>query len=76
MTKEHIKIFSGTAMFVNRLSFLLDQASIASLIKDHVNSGTLAGFGSPNNNVELFIYNSDKEKATPIIEKFQKEIAE
>ena len=59
MEQEHIKVFSGTSLLVNRLSFLLDEAKIPSLIKDHVNSGTLAGFGSPTNNVELFIYNSD-----------------
>ena len=76
MDKEHIKIFSGTSVLVNRLNFLLDNKNIPSLIKDHVSSGTLAGFGTLSNSVELFIYNSDLEKATPIIEEFKKEIAE
>lgn len=76
MTKEHIKIFSGTQLLVNRLNFLLDNANIASLIKDNVESARLGGYGSLVNSVELFIYNSDLEKATPIIEEFKKEIAE
>ncbi len=76
MEQEHIKIFAGTQLFVNRLSFLLDEASIPSLIKNHHESGRLAGFGSPTNAVELFIYTTDTEKAAPIIENFRKEIAE
>ena len=76
MTQEHIKVFTGTQLFVNRLGSLLDGAKIPSLIKDHVNSGNLAGFGALGNSVELFIFNTDLEKATPIIEKFQKEISE
>jgi hypothetical protein len=73
--KEHIKIYSGDSITVNRLSFLLDEAEIPSLIKDHENSANLAGFGTLGNSVELFIYNSDLEKASTIIENFKKEIA-
>lgn len=76
MEKEHIKIYTGTAILVDRLSYLLDQAEIASLIKNHHESARLGGFGSPMNAVELFIYKSDTEKATSIIEDFKKEIAE
>jgi hypothetical protein len=76
MEKEHIKIYTGTAILVDRLSYLLDQAEIASLIKNHHESARLGGFGSPMNAVELFIYKSDTEKATSIIENFKKEIAE
>lgn len=76
MNKEHVKIFSGESIIVNRLSFLLDEAKIPSLIKDNVNSATIAGFGALGNSIDLFIYKSDLEKATSIIESFQKEIAE
>ncbi len=76
MEKEHIKVFTGTSILVNRLSFLLDEAEIATLIKNHFDSARLGGFGLPMDSVELFIYNSDLEKATTIIENFQKEIAE
>ena len=76
MEKEHIKVFTGTQIFVNRLSYLLDEAKIPSLIKNHHESARLGGFGSPMDSVELFIYNTDKEKASSIIEEFRKEIAE
>ena len=76
MEKEHIKIYSGTSVLVNRLSYLLDKEKIPSLIKNHHESARLGGFGSPIDAVELFIYKSDKEKATQIVEDFQKEIAE
>lgn len=76
MEKEHIKIYSGTSVLVNRLSYLLDSEKIPSLIKNHHESARLGGFGSPIDSVELFIYDSDSEKARPIIEEFEKEIAE
>jgi len=76
MKKEHIKVFTGTSILVNRLSYLLDQVKIPCLIKNQHESARLGGFGSPMNAVELFIYKSDTEKATPIIESFRKEIAE
>ncbi len=76
MEKEHIKVFTGTSIFVDRLSYLLDQEKIPSLIKNHHESARLGGFGLPIDNIELFIYNSDLKKATPIIEEFKKEIAE
>ena len=76
MEKEHIKIFTGTSILVNRLSYLLDQESIPSLIKNHHESARLGGFGSSMDSVELFIYKSDTEKATVVIENFKKEIAE
>tara|TARA_R110002124_G_scaffold285984_1_gene465569 strand:+ start:763 stop:993 length:231 start_codon:yes stop_codon:yes gene_type:complete len=75
MIKEHTKVFTGTSVLVNRLTFLLDNASIPSLTKDNVESAILGGFGTLPYSVELFIFNSDVEKATPIIEEFKKEIA-
>ncbi len=76
MEKEHIKAFTGTSILVDRLSYLLDQAKIPTLIKNHYDSARLGGFGLPMNSVELFIYKSDTERAAPIIESFRKEIAE
>lgn len=73
---DYTKVFTGTSIFVNRLSYLLDQVKIPSLIKDDKESGRLAGFGTLGDSSELFIYTSDLEKATPILENFQKEISE
>ena len=76
MNKEHIKVFTGTSIFVNRLSHLLQEANISTIIKDNVNSGTLAGFGTLDNSIELFVQDTDLNKANEIIDAFQKEISE
>lgn len=74
--KEHVLIFTGTAVLTNRLAFLLDEKGIPSIIKDSRESGRLAGFGTTGDAVELHIFNSDTEKASSIIEDFKKEISE
>ena len=72
--KEHIKIFTGTSILVNRLAYLLDQISIPSMIKDDKESGRLAGFGTFGDSAELHIFDSDFEGAKNVIENFRKEI--
>lgn len=73
--KNHVRIFSGNTITTNRLASLLDEAEIATLIKDIQESGRLAGFGVLGNSVELYIFESDLEKAKPIIDSFKKEIS-
>ena len=73
---NYTHIFTGISVLVDRLSFLLNEAKISSMIKDYQESGRLAGFGAPTNSVQLYIANSDIEKATPILEEFKKEIKE
>jgi len=73
--KEHRKVFTGAAILTNRLAFLLDNENIATLVKDQKESVRLAGFGATDFSSELFIYNTDFEKATDIIKNFKKEIA-
>lgn len=72
--KEHIKVYTGTTILTNRLAFLLDEAKIATLIKDSQESGRLAGFGSTGDSCELFIYKSDSEAAQKIINNFKQEV--
>jgi hypothetical protein len=74
MTTAHIKIFSGSSIIVKGLEVRLEESNIGSITKDHINSGTLAGFGSLGRSVELFILNTDLEKAAPIIETYKEEI--
>lgn len=73
--KEHLHIYTGTSILVNRLAFLLGEVSIPSIIKNEIESGRLAGFGTTDKAVELHIFNADKNKAIPIIENFKKEIS-
>lgn len=72
--KEHVKVYTGTSILVNRLAFLLDQAKIPSLTKDSRESGRLSGFGSTGDSCELFIYKSDYEASEKIINDFKKEL--
>ncbi|MCF2873400.1 MULTISPECIES: putative signal transducing protein [Tenacibaculum] len=72
--KEHIKVYTGTSILINRLAYLLDQAKIATLIKDDKESGRLAGFGTTGASSDLFIYKSDFEDAQKIIHDFDEEV--
>lgn len=74
MKNTHVKIFSDTAIITNRLSSLLEEKGIASFIKNNVESGRLAGFGTMASSVELFVLEEDLEKAQPIAESYLKEI--
>lgn len=67
---QHIKVFTGSSITVNRLADLLEKADIPTMIKDEVESGRLAGFGTPTNSVELYINATDVEKARVIYEQF------
>lgn len=73
--KEHVQMYTGTSILVNRLAFLLEGSSIPSIIKNEVESGRLAGFGTMGEAVGLYIFQSDVEKAIPVIEKFKEEIS-
>jgi hypothetical protein len=70
---KHIKILTSSSIIINRIAFLLDQKNIATLIKDNVESARLAGFGTTQNDVELYVNNSDFKSAQKIIEEFNKE---
>ncbi len=73
--RTHIKLYTGTSILVNRLAQLLDEQDIPTIIRDDQESGRLAGFGTFGDSVELLIFDSDKQKATAILEEFKKEIA-
>ena len=70
---KHTKILTSSSIIINRIAFLLDQKNIATLIKDNVESARLAGFGTTQNDVQLYVNNSDFESAQKIIEEFNKE---
>ena len=72
---KHVKILTNSSIIINRIAFLLDQKNIATLIKDNVESARLAGFGTTQNDVELYVYNSDFESAQKMIAEFNKENA-
>lgn len=67
---EQIKIYTGSAITINRLAQLLEDQKIPSIIKNNQESGRLAGFGTTGDSVELYILNSDLDNAQKIIEAF------
>lgn len=72
---KHVKFFVGSLIEIQRLQLDLDENQIPSLVKNNFQSGITSGFygGSPSQ-VELFIFQEDEEKATPILEKFKIEM--
>ena len=69
---KHIKFFIGSLIQIQRLQLDLDDNKIPSLLKNNFESGLRSGFygGSPAQ-VQLFIFEEDLEKATPILKKFK-----
>ena len=72
---KHITFFTGSLIEIQRLQLDLDANQIPSLVKNNFQSGLRSGFygGSPSL-VQLFIYEEDQDKATPILNKFKKEM--
>jgi hypothetical protein len=69
---KHIKLFTGSLIEIQRLQLDLDDNQIPSMVKNNFQSGIRSGFygGSPSQ-VELFIYEEDLKKATPLLAKFK-----
>ena len=69
---KHIEFFVGSLIQIQRLQLDLDDKEIPSLVKNNFQSGLRSGFyGGFPSQVQLFIYEEDMEKATPILKKFK-----
>lgn len=69
-----IKIFSGSEILALGLKAKIEAAGVNVIIKNNIQSGTLAGFGTSDQAVELFIEEYDFGKANPVIEDFRMSI--
>jgi len=68
-----IKVYTGTELTVNLLKSELEEFGISSIIYNDFKSGISAGFAiGTTSTVELFIQESDLEKAEPIVSEFIK----
>jgi len=67
---EYVKILTDRKIIINRISQLLDEEKIPYLVKDNAESARLAGFGTSSNDVDLYVYKSDFNKAETIIKSF------
>ncbi len=69
-----MKIFSGSEILATALQMKIEDAGIDTLLKNNIQSGRLAGFGTSGMAVELFIEEVDFAKADPIVEEFRMSI--
>ena len=68
-----VKVFTGGAVTVNLLRTELESIGIIPIVKNLRQSGASAGFpGGTSTSVELYISQSETEKAEVIIEDFKK----
>ena len=70
MSDTYTKVFTESRIIVNRLAALLGEKGIPTLIK----SDTLPAYEISNFIDELFVLESDLEKANPIIRDFKSQI--
>ncbi len=70
---EFVRLLTSSLITVNRIALVLEQKDIPALIKDNTESARLAGFGSPQNDVDLYVNKSDFEKARKVIQEFEEE---
>lgn len=68
-----IRVYTGTELTVNLLKEELEKNGISAMIQNDFNSGISAGFsGGVPSSVDLFIQESDLEKAEPNLIEFAK----
>lgn len=69
-----IKIFSGSEILAIALKSKIEAVGVTTILKNNIQSATIAGFGTSGQAVELFIQETDFSKANPIIEEFRMNI--
>jgi len=69
--KDYIKILVSDAITIGRTADLLEEQKISVLIKDQTESGRLAGFGVPNNSVELYVIERDLSQAQELLDSLE-----
>ncbi len=66
-----IKIFSGSEILARALKLKIEALDINVVMKDNIQSGKFAGFGISDLAVELFIQETDYNKAYQTIEDYR-----
>ena len=64
----HVRILTNSSIVINRAASVLGEHDIPALIVDNNESARLAGFGTPQNNVDLLVNQSDFEAAKKILQ--------
>lgn len=66
--EDHKVFFSGSLIEVQAMQAKLNAAKIGYIIKDNINSATMAGFGTISESVELLLLEADFKMAKAVIE--------
>ncbi len=66
--KNLIKFRTDSAINIDRIAGILDENGIPSMIKDQNAAGNIAGFGTIDNSVEIFIEKEHLQEARRIID--------
>ncbi|WP_372474737.1 putative signal transducing protein [Capnocytophaga sp. ARDL2] len=62
------KIFSGSQVLAIAVKEILDQHQIGYAVRDDINSGIVAGFGTLGKAVHIFVEPENEERALQLIE--------
>lgn len=62
-----IKVYGGSEIMAQSVQAKLEEAGISTIIKNNIDSATVAGFGSFDQTVQVFVNEEDVAKATSII---------
>lgn len=66
-----IKIFSGSEILASALRDKIQEVGLTPVVKNNIQSGRLAGFGTYDQAMEVFIEESDYGKVSKIIDDFR-----
>ena len=69
-----MKIFSGSEILALALQEKIEAIGVKTILKNNIQSARLAGFGTADLAVEVFIQEVDFGKASPVIEAFRMSI--
>jgi len=68
---DYTKLFIGSNLIINGLTFFLEENDIKYIIKDRFNSALMAGFGELSGGTEIHVETSKFEKALEILENYK-----
>lgn len=66
-----MKVFSGSEILALSLQAKIEEVGVETVVKNNIQSATMAGFGGLGQAVEVFIYERDFGKAHKVIEDFK-----
>ena len=67
-----VKIYSGSEIEATPIKLTLEEAGINPVVRDNIQSATVAGFGSFGQAMELYVEEHEVEAAAKIVSGFNK----